>query len=185
MNIIKKLVKNFSERGSWKPDVIVVHISAGSLTSMTSWFSTPNSQASSHYGIGKDGSILQYVEEDKKAWTQGNVKNPTAEIIIERKDVNPNLYCLSIENEGQDLNDAPKIQWDTLKELIKDIAKRHNIPLDREHIIGHFEIDGVNRTYCPSKNHDIMDKLVSELKDNKLDSIKIKLQELIQLINSL
>lgn len=163
MNIIKNICNNWGDRGIYKPDVIVVHISAGSLTSMTSWFSTPNSQASAHYGVGKDGSILQYVEEDKKAWTQGNVNNPSSKIVLSRPGINPNLYCISIENEGTDLQNAPESQIKVLCELIKDIAKRWNIPLDRDHIIGHFEIDGINRVYCPSPNHSIMDRIVGLL----------------------
>lgn len=181
MNITKNLVKNFSSRNGIIPDVIVVHISAGSLTSMTSWFSTPNSQASAHYGIGKDGTILQYVEEENKAWTQGNVNNPSSEIVLSRKAFNPNLYCISIENEGQDLQYAPQIQMDTLVALIKDIATRHNIPLDRKHILGHFEIDSKNRPYCPSPNHALMDKLVEKLKVVDEDTVAVPRKLLVEI----
>lgn len=177
MNIIKNLVKNFGSRNGTIPDVIVVHISAGSLTSMTSWFSTPNSQASAHYGISKNGTILQYVSESDKAWTQGNVNNPTSEIILSRPGVNPNLYCLSIENEGLDLQQAPQLQIDTLCALIKDIATRNQIPLDRKHIIGHFEIDSKNRPFCPSPKHSIMDSIVARLQEEDLVSVPRKLIE--------
>lgn len=185
-NIIKKICKNWSEREGNIADVIVVHISAGSLTSMTSWFSTPGSQASAHYGIGKDGSILQYVEEDKKAWTQGNVKNPTSKIVLSRPGINPNLYCLSIENEGMDLSQYTASQMQSLCELIKDIAHRHNIPLDREHILGHYEIDAVNRPNCPSSDHTLMDTLVQKMTVTTLkEQIKQKHIELGNLINQL
>jgi N-acetyl-anhydromuramyl-L-alanine amidase AmpD len=180
MNIIKKICGNWSERGNYKPDTIVIHISAGSLTSMTNWFSTPGSQASAHYGIGKDGTILQYVEEDKKAWSNGNIKNPSAKAVLSRPGINPNLYTLSIENEGQDLQYAPQVQIDTLCALIKDIAGRWNIPLDREHIIGHFEIDAVNRPYCPSPNHNIMDKTVGLLAEDTVAVPRKLLEELIK-----
>ena len=52
--------------------------------------------------------------------------------------------------------------------------------MDRDHIIGHFEIDAVNRPYCPSPDHSIMDKIVGLL-DNK-DSIK---GQIINLLNQL
>lgn len=175
MNITQHLVKNYSSRNGTIPDVIVIHISAGSLTSMTSWFSTPNSQASAHYGIGKDGTILQYVLETDKAWTQGNVNKPSSSIVISRPSINPNLYCLSIENEGQDLQNAPQTQIEALCSLIKDIAGRWNIPLDRTHIIGHWEIDSKNRPYCPSPNHDLLDKIVAKLNEEDLVSIPRKL----------
>ena len=172
-NITKKICKNWSERSGYKPDVIVVHISAGSLTSMTSWFSTPGSQASAHYGIGRDGTVLQYVEEDKKAWTQGNVKKPTSKIVLERPGINPNLYCLSIENEGQDLGLGTIVQINTLVDLIKEVATRWNIPLDRDHIIGHYEIDAVNRSHCPSPNHTMLDMILKRLVQSEMVSILV------------
>lgn len=178
MNIIKNLVNNFSSREGYKPEIIVIHISAGSLTSMTSWFSTPLSQASSHYGVGKDGTILQYVEEENKAWTQGRVNNPTFKLY--KPGINPNLYCISIENEGQDLVDGTPLQYDALRELIKDIAKRWNIPLDRDHIIGHYQIDAINRPYCPSKDHTVVDKLVASLTPQE-DLVSIPRELLVEL----
>jgi len=178
MNIKKNLVANFSSREGYIPSVIVIHISAGSLTSMTSWFSTPNSQASSHYGIGKNGTILQYVEEENKAWTQGRVNNPSFKLY--KPGINPNLYCISIENEGQDLQHATEIQKQTLLELIKDIAKRWNIPLDRDHIIGHFQIDAINRPHCPSPNHAIMDEIVALLKVEE-DTVEVPRRLLLEL----
>lgn len=175
MEIKQNLVKNFSSREGYIPELIVVHISAGSLTSMTNWFSTPNSQASAHYGVGKDGSVLQYVLEENKAWHAGRVNNPS--FVLYRKNLNPNLYTIGIENEGQDLQYAPEIQLKTLCELIKDIAKRWNIPIDRNHIIGHFQIDAINRVYCPSPNHSIIDKIVEMCKEEETVVIPRKLIE--------
>jgi N-acetyl-anhydromuramyl-L-alanine amidase AmpD len=129
---------------------------------MDNWFSTPGSQASAHYGVSKDGKVVnQYVDESKMAWANGRVNNPT--FTLYKPGVNPNLYTVSIENEGQDLSQAPEAQLQLLCELITDICKRHNIPMNRDHIIGHFQIDGINRPYCPSPNHSIMDKIVSRL----------------------
>lgn len=175
LNITKNICKNYSEREGYKPEIIVIHISSGSLTSMASWFNTPSSQASAHYGIGKNGSILQYVEEDKKAWACGRVNNPS--FTLYKQGINPNLYTINIENEGMDLSLAPAIQIKTLCELIKDIAKRNNIPLDRDHIIGHFQIDAINRPFCPSPTHSIIDKLLVLLKEEDLVSIPRKLLE--------
>ncbi len=178
MNIIKKICKNWSEREGYKPELIVVHISAGSLTSMTNWFSTPNSQASAHYGVGKDGTVLQYVEEDKKAWHAGRVNNPTFKLY--KQGINPNLYTIGIENEGQDLQYAPELQVETLCKLIKDICLRYSIPMDRDHIIGHFQIDAINRPYCPSKDHTVMDKLVKRLNE-KEDMVEIPRKLLVEI----
>jgi N-acetyl-anhydromuramyl-L-alanine amidase AmpD len=185
MEIQNNLVKNFSERIGYKADVIVVHISAGSLTSMTSWFSTPNSQASAHYGVGKNGTILRYVQEEKKAWTQGNVNKPTSEIVLERKGINPNNYCISIECEEQDLFNGTDEQINSLCTLIKDIAYRNNIPLDRKHILGHFEIDSKNRNYCPSKDHSIIEKIVNMCNQDELVNIQVPKSKLARITDFL
>lgn len=162
LNIIKTICKNWGERDGYKPEMIVVHISAGSLTSMDSWFATPGSQASAHYGISKDGiTIHQYVDESKMAWANGRVNNPTFKLY--KPGVNPNKYSISIENEGQDLSKAPEVQLSTLCELIKDIAKRNNIIISRDTVIGHFQVDAINRPYCPSPDHSIMDKIVERI----------------------
>lgn len=178
LNIKKNLVKNYSEREGFKPELIVVHISAGSMTSMTDWFNTPNSQASAHYGVGKDGSILQYVQEDKKAWANGRVNNPSFSLY--KPGINPNLYTISIENEGMDLAQYTANQMQSLIELIKDITSRWNIPCDRDHIIGHFQIDAINRPYCPSSDHSIMDKIVTLL--NKEETVTLPKKLLVELL---
>lgn len=181
MNIIKKLCPNFGSRENYKPEIIVVHISTDTLASMTSWFNTPKSQASAHYGVGKDGTILQYVEEKDKAWANGRVNNPSFKLY--KPNINPNLYTISIENEGKDLSLAPNLQIETLCELIKDISQRWNIPLDREHIIGHFQIDNKNRNNCPSPDHSIIDKIVAKLQTPS-DKQNIK-EQIIKLLEQL
>jgi N-acetylmuramoyl-L-alanine amidase len=172
INPIKKICSNWSERQGYKPELIVVHISAGSLTSMDNWFSTPNSQASAHYGVGKDGkTINQYVDEGKMSWSCGRVNNPN--FALYRPGVNPNLYTINIENEGQDLAFAPESQLQLLCELITDICKRHSILMDRTHIIGHFQIDSMNRPYCPSPDHSVMDKIVARLKTGTEEMVAV------------
>jgi N-acetyl-anhydromuramyl-L-alanine amidase AmpD len=178
MKIIQTPSPNFSEREGYKPELIVIHISAGSLTSMDSWFNTPNSQASAHYGVGKDGvTVHQYVQEDKKAWHAGRVNNPS--FTLYKPGINPNLYTIGIENEGLDLDKAPVEQIRTLCELIKDIAARWNIPLDREHIIGHFQIDAINRPNCPSPNHAVIDEIVALLKT--VDNVSVPRKLLVEI----
>jgi len=158
MNIIKKLSPNFSSRDTYKPEIIVVHISAGTLDSMTSWFSTKDSQVSAHYGVGKDGRIMQYVEEANKAWHAGNVRNPSFKLY--KQGINPNNYTIGIENEGMDLAQASELQLNTLCELIKDICLRWGIKISRDTIIGHYQIDGVVKANCPSPDHNVIDRLI-------------------------
>lgn len=187
INITQKPSPNWSERDGFLPELIVIHISAGSLTSMDNWFSTPNSQASAHYGVSLDGTkVNQYVQETKMAWTNGRVNNPTFKLY--KPGINPNKYTISIENEGQDLAAAPETQLVTLTALIKEVAARWNIPLDRDHIIGHFQVDAVNRPYCPSPDHSVMDRLVARLVPEELVCIKVpksKLEAITNYLNNL
>jgi len=166
LKITKKVCPNFEDRMGYKPEIIVIHISAGTIAGMDSWFASPSSQVSAHYGVGIDGTYSQYVDETKAAWANGRVKNPSFKLY--KPNVNPNLYTISIENEGMDLSKAINIQLQALYSLIKDIASRNNIPLDRDHIIGHFEIDAVNKPFCPSPDHTIMDRIVTALNADPL-----------------
>lgn len=155
------LSPNFGSRKGYTPKMVVVHIMDGSLLGTDEWFSNPASQVSSHYGVGLDGEIHQYVLEENSAWTEGNVRKPTAKLLI--KNVNPNYYCLSIENEGHDLSFAPNTQMKALTQLIFNLCTKYKLPIDRNHIIGHFEIDGVVKVNCPSPDHSIMDTIVQKV----------------------
>src|SRR3990167_2334445 len=161
--IIESLSPNFKVgRGGHKPEIIVLHIMAGTLEGTNSWFKNPASQVSAHYGIGLKGQKIRYVLEENTAWANGGVFKPTYKLY--KPNVNPNLYSVSLENEGTDLAKAPATQLSTLVELIKDICGRYNIPIDRDHIIAHWEISTVNKVNCPSSDHSIMDKIVAMCK---------------------
>lgn len=115
------------------------------------WFAQPSAGASTHYYLDNDGDMFQMVSEDDCPWANGNrggvnrtwkgVKDawpPWAEA-----GVSLNCQTISIEIEGyaasigQTLNDT---QFNVLVTWIKDVAERYSIPLDRDHIIGHFEV---------------------------------------------
>lgn len=73
-------------------------------------------EGSSHYGIGYDGDIAQYVSEEDTAWTNG--------------DWNSNLTSVTIECANDSVGDPWKVSnstIDSLVLLIADIAKRNNL----------------------------------------------------------
>jgi N-acetylmuramoyl-L-alanine amidase len=187
MTIVQKISPNFTRgRGGYRPEVIVVHIMAGSLSGTDRWFADPQSQVSSHYGIGLTGEVHQYVSENDTAWHAGRVNNPTFRLY--KPSVNPNLYTIGIENEGQDLAIAPEAQLNSLVELIQAVAIRWGIPIDREHIIGHYEIDSVRRPNCPASSKGIIDSVVSRAKPLSpalKDEILKKMDELRGLVEKL
>lgn len=169
MNIQKYTTPNQSSRGGYKPCLIVWHIADGTFNGTVSWERNPQSQTSSHFVLGKNGEIAQLVPLTEAAWTQGKVNNPTHPLVKMRKNVNPNLYCISIECEGFWKDTKGKLTEKALKaaaELTKHIVSEVKriygveIPVDREHMIGHYEINPVTRSHCPGELFQF-DKLIS------------------------
>jgi N-acetylmuramoyl-L-alanine amidase len=183
--MIQKLSPNFKQgRNGYKPEIIVIHIMQGTLESTDAWFANPASQVSSHYGVGLNGEVHQYVKEEDQAWTQGYHDGATFK--LHKPNVNPNVYCVSIEHEGQDLAKGTEDQLKATTELIRAIATRWNIPLDRDHIIGHYEVDPIRKPCCPSPDRTVMDKLVARLKPQTPKDIIIKrVEELLALAKQL
>jgi N-acetyl-anhydromuramyl-L-alanine amidase AmpD len=159
MNIIQKPVSNRSiGRFGYKPEAIVVHIAEGYLEGAYSWFNNPVSQASSHYMIGKNGDIWQFVANENTAWHAGVVLNPSWNLL--KPGVNPNFYTFGIEHEGftGELWTIPMVEASA--ELIGTLCREYQIPLDRNHIIGHYQINSVNRSNCPGTGINI-DNLIN------------------------
>lgn len=176
MNIIQKTSPNFGERKGYKPELFVLHIMAGTLEGTDSWFASPNSKVSAHFGIGKSGEIHQYVDTLKSAWANGIVNIPSFKLY--KPNINPNLYTLSIECEGYDLKDAPETQLNAITELLRYLGDIYDIPLDRDHIIGHYQIDGIRKPNCPATDKSIIDKIVASviIPNENPDKEKIKAQ---------
>lgn len=149
---------NFRQRraNGMKPEAIVIHIICGSLESARKEFADPASQLSAHYGVGRDGTVLQFVEEEDTAFHAGIVVNPTWTGI--RGGLNPNLYTIGIEHEGQPDDPWSDAQYSASAELVAEIAGRWAIPLDPAHIVLHREIRA-SKT-CPGGQFD-RDKLIA------------------------
>ena len=144
----------------YEPIAIVFHIMQGTLAGTAAHFNNPNVQASTHFGIGKNGEIHQYVAMKDGAWGNGVVNKPTWPLLSQFPGVNPNLFTISIELEGMhDLGNGKfhqftDAQYDSSIKLVAVLHRMYNIPIDRLHIIGHCEIDSVNRPYCPGPTFD-------------------------------
>lgn len=177
---------NFNKgRNGYKPELIVIHVMAGSLAGTDSWFANPKSQVSTHYGIGLQGQVHQYVLEEDTAWGNGRVSNPTYSLY--KPNVNPNLYTISIEHEGQDLSKGTPEMIEASAKLVREIATRNNIPLDRDHVIGHYQIYSL-KPNCPSTDKSIIDTIIAKAKGADVslkEQIKLKVKELEVLINNL
>lgn len=110
---------NFSEgRDGRKIEMITIHHMAGVLTAQECGkiFQNPQEQASSHYGIGKDGKIGLYVDENNTAYTNG--------------DYDSNCKSVTIEVSNSKTGGEYPVSDEVLSVLIKlvaDIAKRNKL----------------------------------------------------------
>jgi len=143
-----------------KKSFIILHSTAGgdSAEGIAKYFKSTedsNNPVSSHYVIGKDGTIVQCVAEQDGAWAQGVVNSANWL-------GNPNIYCISIEHvknqkdaSGNFDNSDPLTpeQQAASFALIKDICQRNGIGMydanSTTGITSHASIDPVNRSRCP------------------------------------
>lgn len=163
MNIVKDTTANKGNRKGHKPDMIVCHITEGSFSGTIAWLKNPSSFVSSHFVVAKDGRVTQLVDIEDAAWAQGLsiTSIPKARLrTVRSRGVNPNLYCISIEFEGiydEKKGALTKAQKSSAVDLIKHIraeVKRIydlDIPADREHIVGHSDINPVGKPNCPGE----------------------------------
>lgn len=179
MNIIQVPSPNFAPgRGAYKPELIVIHVMAGTLAGTDDWFRTGSATAgnpvSSHYGVGHSGEIHKYVTEANTAWHAGRVSNPSFKLY--KPNVNPNLYTIGIEHEGNDLSvDGTPAQKAASAALIYDICTRYGIPVDRDHVIGHYQVFD-QKPNCPATNKNVIDELIKLAKPATVTPIVVEEQ---------
>jgi N-acetyl-anhydromuramyl-L-alanine amidase AmpD len=141
--------------GAWQPKAIVIHVMDGSLAGTDAWFNDPASGVSAHYGIGRDGTIHQYVKETDTAFHAGTVDRPTWPDLKrdrEGRPINPNFYTIGIEHAGwgERAEPWPPQQRDASLKLVREIAARWEIPLDGRHVIPHAQIRA-SKPHCPGR----------------------------------
>jgi N-acetyl-anhydromuramyl-L-alanine amidase AmpD len=151
-------------RSGQKVKAVVIHIAAGSMMGIFPTFNDPNRLASAHFAVAKNGTIEQYVSIDDTAYgvgmrfKDGNWYNPRGILAKPtwtglQPPLNPNLYTISIEHEGQPGDQWTSQMYDANNRLLQWIAKQCNLNyVPRQTLIGHFEIDPVDRPYCPGPN---------------------------------
>ncbi len=138
---------NFTKgRRGKKIIAIVNHITAGSFPGCLNWMRNPKAQASAHYLVTKLGDIYQLVKDEDSSWHAGFANKPNWKLY---DGSNPNYYTIGIEHECLSGGDLTEAQYQASLWLHKQLIARHGIPIDEDHIIGHYRIDSVNRPNCP------------------------------------
>lgn len=125
-------------------DRIVIHYTeTETLEAAQTEFANEPSK-SIHYLVDKDGGVVKgEVDEEEVAYHAGCLstrpkceKSPTNCCI---RGMNERSIGIELINNGNEPYTEEQI--DSLAKLIADVADRNNIPIDREHIIGHNEVD--------------------------------------------
>lgn len=112
-----KLSPNHSGQRKHTIDTITIHCVVGqcSVETLGNIFAPTSRQASSNYGIGKDGRIGMYVEEKNRSWCTSSSANDNRAITIEVASDTKHPYAV---------NDKA---YAALLDLVTDICKRNGI----------------------------------------------------------
>lgn len=141
--------------GTRRIDAIVWHITQG--IGSRGWLKSAVSKASSNYVIERDGGIYCLVDPTRDAWANGQVQNPDRGNPLIAKwlaeGVNFNQRTISIEHEGFTSNNKggslTAAQVASTIALTAWLCATYGIAPDQTHILGHYEVDSVDRPYCP------------------------------------
>ena len=109
------LSPNHSGLRTKRIDRISPHCVVGQCTAegLGDWFHRPSTQASSNYGIDKDGRVGMYVEEKNRSWCTSSNENDQRAVTIE---------CASGKAEPYAMNE---VVYDRLIDLCVDICQRN------------------------------------------------------------
>lgn len=176
-----------------KWDVIINHITEGYMPGTLSWLENiekkPGSnryvaEVSCHYLVTRMGEVYQFADLEHGTWHA--VKNsPSAKIVKERL-VPPNLYSVGIEHEGVHKDTQGRLtetQYHSTLELHKYIIEQYEATfrepflIDRDHILGHYEVDTINRSVSDPGKEFSWEELMTDLtkwdKERKMEEKKL------------
>jgi hypothetical protein len=129
---------------SMKIDYIVIHDVEGSYDSAISTFQNPASYVSANYVIrSSDGAVTEMVHPRDVSWGAGNWYI--------------NTHAVNIENEGfaaQGSTWYTEAMYSSCAALVRYLAARYGIPLDRQHILGHEDVPGPTDYYTSVQHWD-------------------------------
>ncbi len=112
-------------------------------------------ELSIHYIVQRDGTVRCYIPEDRVAWHAGKgqwADDPTytdsmnhyaigIEIVAigSASDMSQYLTAAEYAQLDDSLKGFTQAQYDTLRALVTDLCQRYDIPMDRQHVLGHDE----------------------------------------------
>jgi N-acetyl-anhydromuramyl-L-alanine amidase AmpD len=123
---------------------IVIHDTESSYESAIAAFQSPADGAAANYVMqSSTGAVTQMVADKDVAFQAGNYWF--------------NMHSVGIEHEGFAAAGATwytQAQYQATADLVKYLAARYGIPLDRRHIIGHDNVPGPRSSYVAGMHYD-------------------------------
>ena len=113
--------------------MVIIHDIEGTYGSAIQHFQNPSAEASAHYVVSDAGQITQMVHEHDIAWHAGNWDYNTRAIGIEHEGyayAQPTWYTTAM--------------YDASAQLTASICSRWGVPMDRNHVIGHYQVPDPN-----------------------------------------
>lgn len=132
--------------GNGSPDIryIVIHDTEAAYASVLNTFQNPATLAGANYVIrASDGKVTQMVEDKNIVWHAGNM--------------GVNQHSIGIEHEGYAIKKGSwysEPEYNSSATLVKFLAAKYHIPLDREHIFGHDEVPAPLDSYSAAMHWD-------------------------------
>lgn len=141
---------NNSSRGSYSPQIVVIHTCEGNYSGCWSWLANSRSGVSAHYVVNSTGTEVRHlVDENRKAWhiSADYSCSRNSNTLCNRNGVSTNNISIGIEHAGY----GSQSSWnpgliDRSASLTCGITQRHNIPIDAYHVVGHGQLQPWNRT---------------------------------------
>lgn len=134
---------NFKSAQRGKGDIkgVVLHSTEG-WSGGISTLVDPSRGASAHYGVERDGTIIQMVNEKDIAWHAGSTANNwTIGIEVAGFTKRPDDFSkpgmIQVGETFQEDIGFSKVQIQSLARLVAEITARYDIPVDKYHIFGH------------------------------------------------
>lgn len=114
-----------------KPNYVIIHHTSQNSTSQTvRTFQLSHTKVSSHYVIGRDGQVIQMLNDYERAWHAGKSKWGSV------TDMNSASIGIELDNNGRD--PFPESQIDALIILLDTLKSKYLIP--QINFIGHADI---------------------------------------------
>ena len=152
----------------------VIHITGNSrlpsADGEVSWRqSDPGLQNSATFFVNRDGSIVQALGDPlhMDPWSNGDVKSPDIRnpriARVLRDGVNANeRTVVAIENVGYEPGASlTPAQEKSCARIIAHYHAKAGVPVNRETVIGHYQLNSVSRSNCPAVDKRVIDRIVA------------------------